>query len=57
MDKENNTKCSFVCKKEYGNFNLVVSFTENLASDTDQGASFLDGQWIIVGHSHGYFLE
>ena len=44
-------------KKGHEFIDLVMSFSEDFASDADEGASFLNGQWIVVGHSHGYFLE
>ena len=47
----------FCAEKSFLPYGLIVSFSENLASDSNQGTSFLDGQRIIVGHAHRYFLE
>ena len=44
-------------KKGHEFIDLVMSFSEDFASDADKGASFFDGKRIVVGHSHGYFLE
>ena len=56
-DKYYGTKRTFLRKKGHKFMDLVMSLSEDFASDADKGASFLDGQWIVVGHTHGYFLE
>ena len=56
MAKETTQNVRF-CAKRVGDFYLIMSFPEDFASDADKGASFFDGKRIVVGHSHGYFLE
>ena len=42
-DKYYSTKRTFLRKKGHEFIDLVMSFSEDFASDADKGASFLDG--------------